>query len=238
MARYSYLAPQYSTLAKSKHKDVSCQSCHVRPDLLSQAGFDLRMAGAFYVSLVSPDAKLAAFDKPTTASCTVCHATLVTTSPKGDLKIPHRAHVDVLKVGCATCHQYLVHELSPEGKHTPTMAACLTCHDGKTAKSTCEACHTKKAAPANHDAADWLVVHAQKQGELDCKSCHAWKTDWCADCHSRRPPSHTATWRSAGHIQAVKTHRNCETCHAASFCITCHGDVPKLNFNPAVTLVK
>jgi hypothetical protein len=118
------------------------------------------------------------------------------------------------------------------------MAACLTCHDGKTAKSTCEACHTKKAAPVNHNAADWLVVHAQKQGELDCKSCHAWKTDWCADCHGRRPPSHTATWRTTGHIEAVKTHRNCETCHAASFCITCHGDVPQLNFNPAITLVK
>ena len=238
MSHYAYLTTRTTTLAESKHKDVACRGCHVRPDLVSQAAFDLRMAGAFYVSIVSPNTKLGALDTPSTEACEACHKTLVTTSPKGDLKIPHRAHVDVLKVPCVKCHRYLVHEVSPEGKHTPTMAACLTCHDGKQAKNTCEVCHTKKAAPANHKDADWLQVHAQKQGDLDCKSCHAWKTNWCADCHSRRPPSHTANWRTVGHIAAVKTHRDCEVCHTAGFCITCHGDVPQLNFDPKVTLVK
>jgi hypothetical protein len=237
MTRYSYLSTQTSTLSQSKHKDVSCQQCHVRPDLLSQAAFDLRMAGAFYVSLISPSTRLGALDKPTTEACESCHTTLVTTSPAGDLKIPHRAHVDVLKVPCVQCHQYLVHELSPEGKHTPTMAACLKCHDGTQAKNACETCHTKKAAPASHSAPDWLVVHPTMVSKIDCASCHAWTKNWCADCHQRRPPSHTATWR-VDHAAAVKVHRDCEVCHTGSFCITCHGDVPKLNFNPALTLVK
>ena len=238
MSHYAFLSTRTTTLAQSKHKDVPCQGCHVRPDLVSQTSFDLKMVAAFYVSLVNPAAPLSALEKPTTDACEVCHKTLVSISPTGDLKIPHRAHVDVLKVPCARCHQYLVHELSPEGKHLPTMAACLTCHDGTQAKNTCEACHTKKAAPANHKDTDWLRTHAQRQGELDCKSCHAWKTNWCADCHTRRPPSHTKTWRTTGHIAGVKAHRNCEVCHTGSFCITCHGDVPQLNFDPKVQLVK
>jgi hypothetical protein len=194
------------------------------------------MLGAFYVSLVSPDSKLPTFDKPTVAACSGCHANLITTTPKGDLKIPHRAHVDVLKVQCATCHQYLVHQVSAEGKHTPPMATCLVCHDGQQAKNACSTCHTAKAAPAAHAASDWLIVHPQRQAQLDCKTCHQWKTAWCADCHSRRPASHTTDWRTT-HGAAVKIRRNCEACHTAQFCSDCHGVVPKLNFDPTLALV-
>ncbi len=237
MARYKYLDVEYTTWSQSAHAGIGCQNCHVPPGLLEQAGYDTRMLGAFYVSLVSPDATLPPFAKPTIAACSSCHAALITTSPKGDLKIPHRAHVDVLKIECATCHQYLVHQLSPEGRHTPTMAACLVCHDGKVAKNACSTCHTAKAAPANHSGADWLIVHPDKQAELDCTSCHKWKTDWCADCHSKRPASHVADWRKT-HGAAVAVRRNCEACHAATFCEKCHGDVPKLNFDPALALVQ
>ena len=237
LQRYPDLNLRYTTWSTSVHKNVSCRACHVPPDLGSQVGYGLRMAGEFYVSLVSPSAKAPVFDRPTVAACEVCHATLVTTSPKGDLKIPHRAHVDVLKVPCAQCHQYLVHELSPEGRHTPTMAACLVCHDGKQAKNACETCHTKKAAPPSHGASDWLVVHPTMVSKIDCTTCHAWTKNWCADCHSRRPPSHTVTWR-VDHAAAVNVHRDCEVCHTGSFCITCHGVVPQSNYNPAVTLVK
>ena len=117
------------------------------------------------------------------------------------------------------------------------MKACLTCHDGRTAKNSCSTCHTNKAIPASHQAANWRIVHAQMQAKIDCKPCHAWTTNWCADCHSRRPRDHTATWRTT-HGQQVKVHRNCEACHQAPFCINCHGAVPQLNFNPALQLVK
>lgn len=237
MARYPYLNVEYSTWAESAHKGVPCQSCHVPPGVISQGGYDLRMVGAFYVSLVAPDARLSKFETPTIAACEVCHANLITTSPSGDLKIPHRAHVDVLNVPCARCHQYLVHQLSPEGKHTPTMATCLVCHDGQQAKNACSTCHTAKAAPPGHSGADWLVVHPQKTTEIDCNKCHQWKATWCADCHLQRPTSHAADWRTS-HGAAVKVRRNCEACHAAPFCVNCHGDVPQLNFNPALKLVQ
>jgi hypothetical protein len=236
MARFPYLSVEYTTWSQSVHKDVPCQRCHVAPGLVDQAGYDVRMLGAFYVSFVSPNSRLSEFATPTIAACEACHANLVTTSPAGDLKIPHRAHVDVLQVPCARCHQYLVHQLSPEGKHTPTMATCLVCHDGKQAKNACSTCHTAKAAPASHAAADWVVIHPTMTATIDCAKCHGWTTNWCSDCHARLPASHTPDWRTT-HGLAVKAHRNCEVCHTGSFCINCHGDVPQLNFDPNLKLV-
>jgi hypothetical protein len=158
-------------------------------------------------------------------------------SPNGDLQIPHRAHVNVLKMECVQCHDYLVHELNPQGDHLPTMEGCLKCHDGNTAKATCTACHTRKAAPDSHRASDWLIVHAQKATDPECDSCHKWTDEWCADCHAVRPRSHTKEWR-ASHGEQVKQHRNCEACHDGEFCVRCHGEVPKDNFDPALKPVQ
>jgi hypothetical protein len=36
----------------------------------------------------------------------------------------------------------------------------------------------------------------------------------------------------------VARHRNCEACHAAPFCTRCHGELPKLNLDPALKLVR
>lgn len=237
LASHSSVGVEQATLSMSAHAGLACQSCHVPPSLVSQAAYSAKMLGEFYLSFVSPGRRLDVFVPPTNAACQHCHTELVTTSPKGDLIIPHRAHVDVLKLQCVKCHAYLVHAKSPEGKHTPPMAACLTCHDGKQAKSACVTCHTAKAAPETHKAADWLVVHPLRQQGADCAKCHGWTKNWCADCHARRPPSHSAVWRTT-HPAAVKTRRNCEVCHTASSCARCHGDVLRLNFDPALKLVQ
>ena len=235
--RYPNLAPEYQTWSGSVHAQVPCQRCHISPQPLAQAGYAARMLGEFYVSLVMPNRRPALYPSPGNDACQSCHIDLRTVSPSGDLNIPHRAHVTVLKMRCVKCHAYLVHQASPEGKHTPRMAMCLTCHNGSLAKNSCSTCHTNKAIPASHQASDWRIVHPQMQSKIDCKSCHAWTTNWCADCHSRRPRDHTADWR-VKHGAQVKLHRNCEACHTAAFCIRCHGAVPQLNFNPALQLVK
>ncbi len=110
------------------------------------------MVGEFYLSLVLRSESPSVFATPTNEACLECHNDLRSVSPKGDLQIPHRAHVTILKMECVECHDYLVHELNPSGKHLPTMAGCLRCHDGDTAKDTCTACHTQKAAPDSHQA--------------------------------------------------------------------------------------
>ncbi|MDO8964038.1 MAG: cytochrome c3 family protein [Coriobacteriia bacterium] len=237
LQRYSYLDGEYASWSTSVHAKVACQQCHAAPDLPAQAAYSARMLGEAYLSVVMPNRKLDVFAKPTNASCSSCHIDLRTVSPSGDLNIPHRAHVSVLKLDCVRCHTYLVHTKSSDGKHVPPMAACLTCHDGKQAKNACATCHTAKAAPASHRAADWVVVHPDKQQGGECAKCHKWRADWCAECHSKRPRSHVAKWRST-HGEKVKTHRNCEACHDAAFCVRCHGELPKQNFNPALRVVK
>lgn len=235
--RYSSLKSAHETWTTSVHAEASCQSCHVSPKWTAQTIYSARMLGEFYLSFVVPSRQPKLLGTPTNDACQACHVDLRTVSPSGDLNIPHRAHVSVLKLQCVQCHEYLVHKTNPAGKHTPAMAECLKCHDGKTAKNGCSTCHTDKALPENHKAADWAIVHADKQKEIDCAKCHKWTANWCAQCHSTRPRSHTPRWRT-DHGAKVKTHRNCEVCHDAAFCIRCHGEVPSENFNPALKLVK
>jgi hypothetical protein len=236
LGRYPRFDAPYKTWSTSVHAKVSCQRCHRQPDTASQLTYGARMTGEFYLALVAPGRDPKLFEQPSNESCRSCHTDLRTVSPKGDLNIPHRAHVDVLKLKCVDCHRYLVHDKSPEGKNTPPMNGCLRCHDGKRAKNACSACHTDKVEPLTHRAADWLIVHPAKAGAA-CNKCHAWKTDWCADCHSKRPRDHAAAWRSQ-HALAVAKHRNCEACHKADFCIRCHGEVPGLNFRPELKYVR
>lgn len=235
--RYPLLAEKYEPWAESTHVEAACAGCHVSPKPLARAAYQVRMVGEFYVSFVAPSRVPGVFARPTNDGCLVCHSDLRSVSPKGDLQIPHKAHVGILEMECVTCHEYLVHELSPGGKHTPTMAGCLGCHDGDTAEDACTACHTQKAAPASHATPEWLVVHADKADDPECATCHRWRDDWCVDCHADRPQSHGDDWRAV-HGERVAEHRSCEACHIGAFCVRCHGEVPRLNYDPALELVE
>ncbi|MBI5231460.1 MAG: hypothetical protein HY876_04760 [Coriobacteriales bacterium] len=235
--RFDSTRSAYESWSESVHAKVGCEGCHVPPDSAARALYSVRMAGEFYLSFAAPSRQPAVLNEPRSGACSRCHVDLRSVSPSGDLNIPHRAHVEVLKIPCVRCHAHLVHEKSPEGKHTPRMATCLECHDGKQAKDACSTCHTEKSAPKTHTARDWVIVHSQKAMTTDCAKCHGWTEDWCAECHSRRPRSHAGRWRTT-HREKVESRRNCEACHAAGFCVKCHGEVPRLNFDPALKLVK
>ncbi len=237
MKRYSKFAPEYQAWATSVHASVGCEECHVKPGFVPRTAYRAYMLGQFYVSLVAnSEPPKAIGTMPTNAACQECHPDYRAVTSTGDLKIPHRAHVKVLKMECTQCHGYLVHAKNPEGNNKPRMEACLVCHDGVKARSGCTACHTGKAAPANHKAKDWVIVHPDKEASEDCVKCHGWTEKWCSECHSRRPTSHAKNWRSK-HGDAVQKRRNCEACHKAEFCVKCHGEVPKDNFDPTLTLV-
>jgi hypothetical protein len=235
--RYTNLSPEYETWHKSVHANVACQRCHVPPGTVPQTVYAARMLGEFYLSLVQPRRQPQLFNKPVNTACQSCHIDLRTVSPSGDLNIPHKFHVDMLKMQCIQCHRYLVHQPNPAGTHTPWMATCLQCHDGKTAKNGCQTCHTNKATPVSHRAPDWTIIHPTMQSKINCKQCHAWTADWCRECHTHRPADHTADWRTKHGAQVAK-HRNCEACHLPAFCIGCHGAVPQTNFNPALKFVQ
>ncbi len=231
------LTEEYEAWSTSTHLEAGCEACHVPPTTIAQTTYRVRMVGEFYLSLVFRSREPQVFATPTNEACLACHSDLRTVSPRGDLQIPHRAHVSILEMECVECHNYLVHELSPEGKHVPPMVECLRCHDGDAAKDACTACHTEKAAPESHANEDWLVEHAEQADDPECITCHKWAENWCVDCHSQRPQSHGSDWRAA-HGAQVEIHRNCEACHEGPFCIRCHGEVPQLNFDPGLTLVE
>lgn len=237
LSRYPALAEKIEPWEVSTHTEAGCEGCHVEPTILAQMAYRTKMAGEFYRGIVSTSRAPEVFGRPTNDACLTCHNDLRTVSPKGDLQIPHRAHVTILKMDCVDCHDFLVHELSPEGRHTPPMIGCMECHDGDRAKDSCSACHTQKAAPDSHGASDWLVTHPRDQDDPECVGCHKWAPNWCADCHSQRPRSHTDDWRAV-HGEQVKQHRSCEACHDGAFCERCHGVVPQVNFDPALSVVK
>lgn len=237
LSRYPALEAQHKTWSTSVHAQVPCIHCHVEPRLANRALYRARMLVGFYVSLVSRAGTPVSFPSPANDACSSCHIDLRTVSPSGDLNIPHRAHVSVLKLACVKCHANLVHAPSPEGKHTPRMALCLTCHDGQQAKNACSTCHTRKNVPRSHRGKDWVVVHPKMQGEIDCEKCHGWTRDWCAECHRRKPASHGLDWRAKHRIKVAR-HRNCEACHEAPFCIRCHGEVPAKNLDATLKFVR
>lgn len=237
-ARYPALNEKYEPWATSTHLEAGCEGCHVRPGVVPRTLYRARLVGEFYLSFAARSRSPKLFATPTNEACLTCHSDLRSVSPKGDLQIPHRAHVSILNMECVECHDFLVHELSPEGKHTPPMAGCLErCHDGDAAKNTCTACHTDKAAPETHRAADWPVIHGDKADDPECDSCHKWTEDWCVDCHVRRPRSHGDDWRAV-HGERVAVHRGCEACHEGPFCVRCHGEYPQLNLDPDLKLVR
>lgn len=235
--RYPALAEQYKPWRTSSHLDVSCEECHSTPSPLPRTLYRAGLVGEFYLSFVSRERVPGLFGRPPNEACLDCHSDLRTVSPEGDVQIPHRAHVTVLKMRCIDCHKYLVHEQSPEGRHLPRMIDCMKCHNGDRAKDTCTACHTEKAPPASHRSPDWRYRHSSRAKSPECKSCHAWIKDWCADCHARRPKSHGVDWR-ASHGAQVKTRRTCEACHEKPFCVRCHGEYPRENLNPNLKLVE
>ncbi len=236
LSRYAGYEHAYDTWTESLHARVSCRSCHVEPGLVAQAGYSARMFGEFYLSIVRPAREPDVMARPTNEACSRCHAELRVVSPTGDLLIPHRAHVEMLGMECVECHDYLVHEVTADGVHTPPMSGCLTCHDGVTAKKECSACHTDKDQPASHEEPGWLVAHASSApDDPECTTCHEWTEHWCADCHDVRPASHGEQWRAQHRaVVAASDRRNCEACHEGPFCVRCHGVVPLLNLDPTL----
>lgn len=222
---YKNIKSYYKTWRVSTHAEVGCTQCHVKPVNREIAIFRAKMVGEFYLRFILNSNKPRIFNKPVNTSCLECHSGTRTASPSGDLLIPHRAHVDILKMDCIDCHSWVVHRKNPEGNHRPRMITCLSCHNGKRASNKCEDCHKKKSFPVSHRAQDWLIIHNEKTEEVDCKQCHGWIPDYCQDCHQKKPVSHAGRWRTFHRLKVAK-HRNCETCHKDPFCIRCHGEVP------------
>jgi hypothetical protein len=223
--RYPDLGKRMDNWAGSTHARIPCAGCHVTPSPVGFLTFAAKSVPAFYSQLLNGPRPANLFGVPGRAACQECHTSYRQVSPRGDLLIPHRAHVEVLKLDCAVCHKDLVHSRNSLGYNRPMMSACLaTCHDGKSATDQCIKCHTRKQVPENHRRKDWLAVHSTLARTIDCGSCHAWSPDYCRTCHLKRPKSHEGNWKTL-HATSAKAQgtKGCLVCHeGGKSCKKCH----------------
>ncbi len=222
--RYPDLAPRMDNWRVSTHARIPCSGCHVDPGAAGVLSFAAKSIPAFYSQLIQGPSTTNLLHVPGRDACQKCHTSYRQVSSNGDLLIPHRAHVEVLDINCATCHEDLVHSENTKGYNAPEMAKCLErCHDGEQASAACVDCHTRKHVPDNHRQPNWLAIHSEKLEEIDCGECHAWSPDYCAECHSKRPKSHAGNFKKLHAPRAKKQgDRGCMTCHDQEHCKQCH----------------
>ena len=221
--RYPGLHVRMDNWRKSTHSKVGCAGCHVNPGFVGFMTFAAKSIPDFYSQLIQGPRQTNLLGVPDRSACRQCHTDYRQVSPQGDLLIPHRAHVVVLKMQCAQCHKNLVHSVNVAGFNRPEMSTCLAaCHNGKTATDQCTKCHTRKQTPASHLQADWLQVHSQKVATIDCGKCHGFTQNFCADCHGKRPASHVGNWKTTHQVPARENKKRCLVCHTETFCKTCH----------------
>jgi hypothetical protein len=220
--RYPALKVRMDNWRNSTHAKVSCAGCHVDPGPIGFLTFAAKSIPDFYSQLLFGPKSTNLLSAPHTAACQKCHTNYRQVSPNGDLIIPHRAHVAVLKIDCPVCHKNLVHSLNSKGFNSPQMTTCLECHNGTRATNKCVKCHTRKEVPPSHKRKDWLQIHSQQTKTVDCSTCHGWSPDYCAQCHKQRPASHTATWKKDHAVRARENPKRCLVCHTQTFCKKCH----------------
>lgn len=169
--------------------------------------------------------------KPADMNCDKCHKLKRDITPAGDLIIPHASHTKLRKLACVDCHELLVHSPKAKQGNKPAMVGCYKCHDGTKAPNQCSACHTEKSLPPDHQAADWLQTHSiiQAQDPGYCQKCHGWVSDYCNECHKRKPRSHVKAWAAQhqGLITSAKK-EGCAKCHGAERCQSCHTKTKKV----------
>ena len=222
--RYPELGPRMENWRTSTHAKISCSECHIEPGARGFVTFAAKSIPAYYSQLIQGPDTTNLLSTPDRDACQKCHTSYRQVSSNGDLLIPHRAHVEVLEIDCATCHEDLVHTANEAGYNAPTMIGCLeNCHDGEQASAECTDCHTRKHVPDDHKRDDWLEVHAGHSEEIDCDECHGWSPDYCADCHAERPASHAGNWKKDHQYPALERGETpCRTCHDEAFCKDCH----------------
>jgi hypothetical protein len=239
-----------NTLAyqESSHTNVSCIACHepvnaspltltllkisVAPDAFETIGrtFELPMNATNYVALEMPSAQ-----------CTQCHnLNNRVASPDDGILIDHAVH-EKNDIRCTLCHNRVAHPeediklvLKGDRKHDDwmTMDGCFRCHsqekkDAKTPPGECKACHTPdfELKPASHDSGQWYKLFGDSTGhaeEAKEESKTVEEALALADEHAGE-----LSKDAAEKLVPSSAVNSCFTCHAPSYCSSCHGlDMP------------
>ncbi len=244
------MKPQVKTWQVTAHNNIKCNSCHRN---VSIPAFAFRQWTERYKLPLQTDV----FIKDET--CLGCHNPKRIVTPPGDLLIPHYLHLEI-GIDCIDCHDNVTHanvsekviaagidpnsfstddavNITAMGNRIP-MDKCMQCHNGVMATRECNACHSDKQVPANHDNPSWGQKHglAAFENVGSCNDCHEYdvikkenfkpeedrllnvrkaaRTNaFCYNCHIDRPASHTKVY-SLDHPQKARAFpEGCLACH-------------------------
>lgn len=167
---------------KSVHNmNYSQELLSVSLDKIEEA---LRLAGSSY----KPD-RTSFMPQNTENACLSCHSGIEEIkSPVFGLSFPHKSHVLIQNMACATCHS----NAKKHGEFIGSKSACASCHH-KDAKKDCASCHeTQKTFYQGGTLADLKIPKdIMAEAETDCAACHLNKqkqvvrpgADSCVECH-------------------------------------------------------
>jgi hypothetical protein len=171
-----------------------CASCHTRESCVACHGPDARASA---IAAMPPRAPSGALGVSLAAARPAGHG--------ARFALDHRAAAAAGDQSCLSCH---------------TQRYCATCHDGT-------------SRPAFH-AVNFVMRHGSPAytQENECAACHQTQV-FCRDCHRRigrgtdAAPSgsyHTSqpNWRFGHAAAARRSIETCASCHAQSFCLSCH----------------
>jgi nitrate/TMAO reductase-like tetraheme cytochrome c subunit len=182
------MEPFVQSWEESTHSKFGCEKCHVKPGLLNHAINSMIVSQNVYLNFVGRAEMPDQIGSATNENCLQdgCHTTNRIASTSGDLKIPHKDHVEFRDLECKDCHYNVVHTVDG-GTPKPSMGVCAMCHDGERAPNTCDTCH--RDPPTAEEEHPGLAVdeHGEiaKGRERDCFKCHHADASFCAQsgCH-------------------------------------------------------
>lgn len=131
--------------------------------------------------------------------------------PPAYLKFNHALHAS-RQIPCSRCHGDLAQVDLATRSQLPTMSTCLGCHDdglargGKRGGNRCGTCHLMQS--------DGTVQQQYPSGRL-------------IPSGSLRGDDHGPEWKRTHREPALNDPDYCATCHARSFCFSCHNSVTK-----------
>jgi len=226
--------PYYDSWTQSKHAEVKCLECHLRPGfagLIKGKINGLAQAVDCAVGRVGTKPSATVID----ASClrSQCHNTSELAAKPIDcngVRFTHEKHIDKtvdgIKITCGTCHNHFEGNAHFSVDHN----ACFVCHflggsdsSGRLVKTGCQGCHKVpdqviRRGFVKIDHSEFVSYRANCE-----ESCHKREVrpasrvedTVCLDCHNfSKPPD-------ANGVELHKCHTNGEKVE----CFACHGKV-------------
>lgn len=206
---------------RSAHGSVSCFACHAVPGPLGAVAARSWVLG----DILRDRARMPRLRRDAFVSndaCVSCHEQqLSKTVVVASVRMSHKEPM-ADGASCVECHAGTAHgRLVGEGA-SPSMSACLRCHDGTSAPATCPTCHAEDIGTVNRTALEDFPKVPPMGEPKTCRGCHP--VDSCNKCHGLELP-HSDAFVDGGHAlpAAFERKRLCQKCHGVQpFCDRCH----------------